>query len=260
MQIFIVAMVVLVIAGTIFDVIHKRSAEYFFAAGERSRAARKRDVNKGAIAMKTLAHDVLASGEFCNPQRRVAHLLTMYGFVLFVVATAVLVFGYAEAAAPAIWPLLWYVGAAMVVVGGFWFWFKIRVNVASGGNPWYRIVRADLFILSLLATTSFAILWGIFATAGGGWLAHLFFWLFMISAVVLFGGVPWSKFAHMFFKPAAAYQKRVAEADGSNLNLPADYDLTDPAVQARFPDIPEYMGKNPPNMGPGIRREPASHY
>ena len=260
MQIYIVLMILLVAAGTVFDVMHKKSAAYFFAAAQRSKAARKREVNTGPIAMKTLAHDVLASGEFCNPRRRVAHLLTMYGFVLFLVATAVLVFGYAESAAPAIWPLLWYIGALMVCVGGYWFWFAIRVDVSAEGNPWHRIVRADLFILSLLATATLAIIWGLLASADAGAWATLFFWLFIIAATVLFGGVPWSKFAHMFFKPAAAFQKRVAIADGSNLNLPADYDLTDPAVQARFPDIPEYMGKTPPNMGPGIRREPASHY
>jgi hypothetical protein len=64
----------------------------------------------------------------------------------------------------------------------------------------------------------------------------------------------------MFFKPAAAYQKRVTRADGSNENLPYDYDLSDPAVHKRFPDIPEYMGKNPPNMGLGIKRESPNHY
>ena len=64
----------------------------------------------------------------------------------------------------------------------------------------------------------------------------------------------------MFFKPAAAYQKKCIMADGSREGLPEDYDLTDPAVQARFPDIPEYMGTNPPNMGPGINAEPPSHY
>jgi hypothetical protein len=37
-------------------------------------------------------------------------------------------------------------------------------------------------------------------------------------------------------------------------------DLTDPAVQERYPDIPEYMGKNPPNMGLGIKRESPNHY
>ena len=64
----------------------------------------------------------------------------------------------------------------------------------------------------------------------------------------------------MFFKPAAAYQKHVTRADGSRENLPADYDLTDPAVQAKFPDIPEYMGKNPAYMGHGIKRESPNHY
>jgi hypothetical protein len=92
-----------------------------------------------------------------------------------------------------------------------------------------------------------------------GW-TTLFFVLFIAFNTVLFSTVMWSKFAHMFFKPAAALQKRIAHADGSNLNLPADYDLSSAEVHARYPDIPEYMGKNPPDMGPGIRREAANHY
>lgn len=265
MQIYVVVMILAVIAGTIFDVIHKKSAKYFFEAGERNKAARTREVNGGektAVLVKTVAHDVLASGEFCNPKRRVAHLLTMYGFILFLVMTFILVFGYptAESSAPGIVPLLWYLGALMVCLGGYWFWFAIRVDVAAEGNRWYRLERADLFVVSLLATTTFAIIWGLLAAGDAGGWATLFFWLFILSATVLFCGVPWSKFAHMFFKPAAAMQKRMAHADGSNLNLPADYDLNDPAVQAKFPDIPEYMGKNPPNMGLGIGRESPNHY
>ena len=41
---------------------------------------------------------------------------------------------------------------------------------------------------------------------------------------MLFGSVPWSKFSHMFFKPAAALQKRVNEANGTRRNLPAPAD------------------------------------
>ena len=41
---------------------------------------------------------------------------------------------------------------------------------------------------------------------------------------MLFASVPWSKFSHMFFKPAAAFQKRVEEAGGSRANLPAPAD------------------------------------
>ena len=129
----------------------------------------------------------------------------------------------------------------------------IRVDVAAEGNPWYRVVRADLFILALLATTTFALLWSVFG-------AMFFFILFIAAATVLFGTVLWSKFAHMFFKPAAAFNKRMIKADGSRENLPEIPDLADPAVHARYPDIPEYLGKNPPDMGLGIKREAPSHY
>ncbi len=70
----------------------------------------------------------------------------------------------------------------------------------------------------------------------------------------------WSKFAHMFFKPAAAFNKRVIKADGSRENLPEPVDLTDSELQKKFPDIPEYMGANPSYMGLGIKREQPKHY
>ena len=63
----------------------------------------------------------------------------------------------------------------------------------------------------------------------------------------------------MFFKPAAAYQKKITKADESRENLPADYDLSDPETQRKFPDIPMYMGDNPEYMGLGIKREAPKH-
>ena len=256
MQIYVILMAILVVGGTLLDTIHKKSAQYFFKNSEKQKKMASREVTGGekvGIAIKTVAEDVLTSAEFCNQKRRVAHLLTMYGFILFVVSTAVMIFGYADLANAAAWPILWHLGALMVCLGGYWFWFFIRVDVAAEGNPWYRVVRADLFILALLATTTFALLWSVF----GG---ILFFVLFIAAATVLFGTVFWSKFAHMFFKPAAAFQKRVTKADGSMENLPEIPDLSDPAVHQRYPDIPEYLGKNPPNMGLGIKREAPNHY
>ena len=82
----------------------------------------------------------------------------------------------------------------------------------------------------------FGLLWSFAQQLGLGALTTILFGLFVISSTVLFGSVFWSKFAHMFFKPAAAYQKKVTQADGTRENLPADYDLNDPAVQAKFPD------------------------
>jgi len=263
MQIYVIAMVILVVGGTLLDTIHKKSAQYFFENAEKAKALASKTLSGGekvSIAIKTVAEDVLTSGEFCNPRRRIAHLLTMYGFILFAATTAIMIFGYLGSDTPAILPLLWHVGALMLCVGGYWFWFFIRVDVSAEGHPWYRIIRADLFILSLLATATFALIWSALQAAGAGGLATFFFVLFVFSSTVLFGGVLWSKFAHMFFKPAAAFQKRVTKADGSAENLPDLPELTDPALQEKFPDIPEYMGKNPPNMGLGIKREAPSHY
>src|SRR5210317_1876447 len=256
MQFYVILMAILVVGGTLLDTIHKKSAKYFFENSEKQKKMASREVSGGekvGIAIKTVAEDVMTSAEFCNQRRRVAHLLTMYGFVLFILSTAVLIFGYANSSSAGAWPLLWHLGALMVCVGGYWFWFVIRVDVAAEGNPWYRVVKADLFILALLATTTFALLWSVF---GGIFL----FVLFIAAATVLFGTVFWSKFAHMFFKPAAAFQKRMTKADGSMEILPVVPDLSDPAVHEKFPDIPEYLGKNPPNMGLGIKREAPKHY
>jgi hypothetical protein len=256
MQLYVILMALLVAGGTILDTLHKRSARYFFENAERTKKIATRKVSGAAkvgIAVQTVAVDVLTSGEFCNQRRRLAHLLTMYGFILFIVSTAVMIFGYLSSPTPVLWLLLWHLGALMVCVGGYWFWFVIRVDVAAEGNVWYRVMPADLFILALLATTTFALLWSVFG-------AIFFFVLFIAAATVLFGTVLWSKFAHMFFKPAAAFQKRVTKADGSRENLPEIPDLADPAVHERYPDIPEYLGKKPPNMGLGIKREAPNHY
>lgn len=264
MQIYVVVMVLLVIGGTILDMVHKKSAQYFFENSKKAQKNAVRTVGSGekaGIAVKTLANEVLTSGEFKNPRRRVSHLFTMYGFILFIITTAIMIFGYADAAAtPAILPVLWHLGALMLCFGGYWFWFFIRVDVAAEGNPWYRVVHADLFILSLLATATFALIWSALQAAGVAVWQTLFFALFILSSTVLFGGVLWSKFAHMFFKPAAAFQKRVTQADGSQENLPDMPDLTDPEIQKRYPDIPMYMGENPPDMGLGIKREAPNHY
>jgi ABC-type multidrug transport system fused ATPase/permease subunit len=264
MQAYVVLMFLLVVAGTILDILHKKSAQYFF---ENARKAKKNATRalgtgeKSALVLKTLAKEVLTSGEFNNPKRRISHLFTMYGFIIFIVTTAILIFAYPtpETSAPTIVPLLWHLGAAMLCLGGYWFWFSIRVDVASEGVKWYQLNgRGDLFIIGLLGMATFALLWSF--TMGVGALNWLFFVLFVGFSTLLFGAVYWSKFAHMFFKPAAAFQKRVIKADGSRENMPAIYDLSDPEVQARFPDIPTYMGADPPNMGLGIKREAPNHF
>lgn len=248
MQTFVVLMMLLVAAGTLFDIVHKGSAKYFFMNWRRSRGSRQLGGGElMSIAGKTAVVDVLASGEFCNTKRRIAHLLTMYGFVLHVVSTVVMVF---NAQADAVWAHLWWIGGLMVLVGGYWFWFFIRVDVAAEGRSPLRLMRADLFVVSLLASVTLGLLW---AWLGG----MVLFALYILATTVLFGGVPWSKFAHMFFKPAAAFEKRMSHADGTAENLPTQT-RDDPEQQKRH--SMELLRDAPMDMGLGIKREAPRHY
>lgn len=261
MQGYVVLMFVLVVAGTLFDIVHKGSAAYFFSNWRRSKSRSVKPVGGGelvSIAVQTAVVDVLASGEFCNPRRRIAHLLTMYGFVIYVVTTAIMVFSYPtpDTATPAILPQLWWLGGLMVLVGGYWFWFFIRVDVAAEGNSPLRIMRADLFILSLLASVTLGLIWA-WLQAIGSAAATVFFWLYILATTVLFAGVPWSKFAHMFFKPAAAFEKRVSRANGTAENLPTQT-RDDPEQQKRH--SMELLRDAPMDMGLGIKRDAPRHY
>ena len=150
MQVYIVAMILAVVIGTLFDVSHKGSGKFFAQRRERAKAAARNQLGGGAtlaLAVSTIA-EAAVSGEFCKWPRRASHLLMMYGFLLHVVTSVVMVFAYpADAGTPAILPTLWTLGALMVLVGGVWFFLFLRVNVAFDGASSFHLGRADLLLL-----------------------------------------------------------------------------------------------------------------
>lgn len=229
MQGYVLLMAVAVVIGTLYDVHHKRSAEYFGRRRQKAETEARRRLSGGERLMLLLATiaEAAVSGEFCKLPRRITHLLKMYGFLLYVITTVVMVFVYpAGTRTPAILPALWTLGALMILAGGLWFFFFQRVNVAfDGASPLY-LGRADLFIGSLLASAFFALLWQYAQSAGAGAVTvWTLFGLYLFFTTLLFVTVPWSKFAHMFFKPTVAYQRRIEEASGSS-------DLPRPAAES----------------------------
>ena len=229
MQTYIIVMVLMVVGGTLFDIMHKKSAKYFFQNWRNAKNKGTRQVGGGemtSLAIRTVVVDVLTSGEFCNVRRRIAHLLTFYGFLAYLITTVVMVFSYPtpDTLTPAILPALWTIGALMICLGGYWFWFFIRVDVTAEGNSPFRLIRADLFVLSLLVSVTLGLVWAYMQTTGNTTWTNVFLALYVLSTTVLFASIPWSKFSHMFFKPAAAFQKRVEHANGSRSNLPAPAD------------------------------------
>ena len=248
LQSFVVVMIGLIILGTVMDIIHKKNVKYFFNNAKKAKKSATRELGTGervSIIAKTVVYDIGTTSELGAGKRRVAHLLGMYGTILFWVASVIMIFFYASSSSttPSLWPILWHAGAIMTVLGGAWFWFFLRVDVYSEAQPWYRIIKADLFVLALIATSLFGLIWSYLQNMdlGARWDDKVFLVFYIVANLILFGGVYWSKFAHMFYKPGAAIQKNLAEADGSRDNLPP------PA------DAPEQFGL-------GIKREEPKHY
>jgi len=245
---FVLVMLGLIVIGTIVQMIHHKNVTYFFNNAKKAKLAAERELGVGektGIILKTVAHDIATTAELGAGKRRVAHVMGMYGTILFWVASIVLVFCYTAQGTPTstVWPIIWHVGAIMTCVGGYWFWLFLRVDVLSEAHPWYRIIKADLFVLALLACATFGLAWSYTQSLNleNRWDDKVFLTLYIVSNIVLFGGVYWSKFAHMIYKPGAAIQKNLAEADGSRDNLP-------PLADA------------PKQFGLGIKREQPKHY
>ena len=248
MQGFLITMIALVILGTLVDIIHKKNVKYFFENAKKAKKSATRELGigeKASVIAKTVVYDIGTTSELGAGKRRVAHLLGMYGTILFWTASAVMIFCYSSLSSntPTVWPIIWHAGAIMTVLGGCWFWFFLRVDVYSEAQPWYRIIKADLFVLALILTSLFGLIWSYLQSLNliDRWDDKVFLVLYVISNLVLFGGVYWSKFAHMFYKPGAAIQKNLAEADGSRDNLPPESDA-------------------PKQFGLGITREDPKHY
>ena len=246
MQGFLVAMIILVIVGTLIDIIHKKNVKYFFDNAKKAKKNALVELStakRTSVILKTVAHDIATTAELGRGKRRVAHVMGMYGTIIFWGCSAILIFSYSSAGieTPSSITALWHTGAILTCLGGYWFWFFLRVDVLAEAHPWYRIIKADLFVLALLACATTGLAWSYFQSSGSAGLGYLFLILFITSNIVLFGGVYWSKFAHMIYKPGAAIQKNLAEADGSRDNLP-------PLADA------------PKQFGLGIKREQPKHY
>ena len=248
MQMFVVVMAILVVVGTLIDIIHKKNVKYFFNNAKKAKLSATKTLSTGqkiSVISKTIVSDIATTSELGAGKRRAAHLLGMYGTILFWISSVIMIFCYSTPASdtPTLWPIIWHIGAIMTVLGGCWFWFFLRVDVYSEAQPWYRIIKADLFVLALIASSLFGLIWSYLQSLNlnDRWDDKVFLILYIISNIILFGGVYWSKFAHMFYKPGAALQKNLAEADGSRDNMPPESDA-------------------PKQFGLGITREDPKHY
>ena len=120
MQSFIVAMILLIAVGTIVQMIHHKNLTYFFNNAKKAKlsATKKLGVGeKASVIAKTTIVDIGTTSELGLGKRRLAHVLGMYGTILFWVSSVILVFCYtgAEKSNSQTWSVLWHVGAILTL-------------------------------------------------------------------------------------------------------------------------------------------------
>ena len=77
MQWFVIVMVILVIVGTILDIIHKKNVKYFFENARKAKLSAKKTLSsseKISVISKTIVSDIATTSELGAGKRRAAHL------------------------------------------------------------------------------------------------------------------------------------------------------------------------------------------
>jgi hypothetical protein len=228
MQVFVMLAVLAVVAGVLLDMAHKGSATYFFANWRRTRG-QGRPVDAASIAVQTAVVDVLTSGEFCNPaapRRAPAGDVRLRALRVTTVMHGVRLPDAGDAAPPS--AQLWWIGAPdglrrrlLVLV------LHPRRCRGRGRLATARHARRPVHPLAAGERDARPDL-GL--AAGGGARPACSSVCTCSPRRCCSPACYWSKFAHMFFKPAAAFEKRIAEADGTNRE-PADANARRPEQQ-----------------------------
>ena len=94
MQAFVIAMALLVVFGTGLDMLHKKNVLYFFRNAKKAKKSAKiklTNLKKTSVVLKTLVHDIGTTSELGLGKRRIAHVLGMYGTIIFWVASIILI-------------------------------------------------------------------------------------------------------------------------------------------------------------------------
>ena len=80
MQSFVIVMAILVVAGTLLDIIHKKNVKYFFNNAKKAKLSATKTLSTGekiSVISKTIVSDIATTSELGAGKRRAAHLLGM---------------------------------------------------------------------------------------------------------------------------------------------------------------------------------------
>ena len=111
MQTFVIVMAILVVVGTLVDIIHKKNVKYFFNNAKKAKLSATKTLSTGqkiSVISKTIVSDIATTSELGAGKRRAAHLLGMYGTILFWISSVIMIFCYTTLSSdtPIVWPII----------------------------------------------------------------------------------------------------------------------------------------------------------
>ena len=95
MQSFVILMITLVVIGTLVDIMHKKNVKYFFENAKKAKLSATKKLTTSeriCVISKTIISDIATTSELGAGKRRVAHVLGMYGTILFWVGSVIIIF------------------------------------------------------------------------------------------------------------------------------------------------------------------------
>ena len=99
MQGFVIAMAALTLVGVLIDILHKKNVKYFFENAKKAKKNAQVELTTGkrtAVILKTVVHDIATTSELGWGKRRLAHVLGMYGTIIFWICSVILIFSYSS--------------------------------------------------------------------------------------------------------------------------------------------------------------------
>jgi len=183
-----------------------------------------------AVAAKTVATNLATSKELakCGASRRASHILMLWGFVLSIVVVVVKFLAFptmGQFGPSTVLGALLNLGGLLVLVGGLWYLW-LRVNVSYEGNSVFRVTRADMFLLSVIANALVGFVLEAADLSGSLLATEVALGVYLPVTAFMFFTVPWSKFSHMFYKGAYAIQRELDREAGSPSRLPTPSEVS----------------------------------
>jgi hypothetical protein len=226
-RLYVLILVLGAVLGILYDAVGRGKLKAYRHEREWKRSfggtAGETHASHASVITRVLIRNILFSGEIASCReanidrpRRAAHLLLFWGFIISALSMLLKAFVYPTLnASPLTNPLeiSTNTGNAMLLLGGLLMLF-MRVNVRSEKDSMFRLIRADMFLFSVILAIIFQFILEFVDLSGSLLATEIVLILYLPVTAFPFLSMAWSKFPHIVYKPIYAMHREIDAADG----------------------------------------------